>query len=285
MKQQFSIMLVITVLLLMVLIPVFSLAETIVVIDDDFEATSVFTTRTTYFDPIFHTSEVKQQSSGNHVWRLSIGDGASTGDLSVACYTKDYNSYIFPSNAADITYEADIWIVNNNQMPGDVYYGMNFGYQDRIMRLRFSWDTKKIQYQWTTGTNTVVLPQTFASGTWHSVKIVYHTSSKTCDIYIDDIVQSMGYSTVISTDSNVSVGGYNPLIKFNLFTKTSALPLSLNNPIRVNFDNVKVSYTLEETPATGDNSSMVLLASTLLIVITGAFLITWIIKKMRIKNL
>jgi len=280
MKKRLSGILFAITICILFLIPARTLAETITILSDDFESTpSAFTHRTKNFDPTYHMSKVIQQGSGNHVWQLSIGNGATTGCKCVECYTEKYSSYVFPSNVVDITYEADVWIVNNNRMPDQVYYGMNFGYKNRIMRLRFSWDRKNILYQWTTGNNEVALPQSFTSGKWHSVKVVYHTSSETCDIYIDGIVQSLGYSTVEWTDSNVSVNGHNPLIKFNLLTKTSKVPLVLNKSIRANFDNVRVSYTPEVAPMTGDDSNVFLWLAILLVSVSGAVLLTRSITK------
>ena len=279
MKYRLSAFAVVIVACALFLVPASSLAETITILNEDFESSPyVFTTNLKTYNPAYHTSGVFLKSSGNHTWLLTMGNGTTIGYRALECYTENFSSYVFPSNAINITYEADIWIVNNNQMPDQVFYGMNFGYQDRIMRLRFSWDSKEILYQWQTGNTSVPLPQAFTYGRWYSVKIVYHTSSKTCDIYIDDIIQSLGFSTVQWTDNNVSVNGHNPLIKFNLVTKTTNVPLVLNNPFRVNFDNIKVYYT-QEAPVTGDNSRIVLWISILLISVTVVILLIRIIKK------
>lgn len=285
MKTRLSSILVAIAICMVLLVPASALAETITVLNDDFESTtSYFTKRTTNFSSTYQTSEIKLQTSSNHVWQLAIGDGASTDYRCVECYTENYNSYIFPSNAVDITYEADVWIVNNNRMPDQVFIGMNFGYQNRIMRLRFSWDTKEILYQWTTGNHEVALTQSFVYGRWHSIKVIYHTASQTCDIYVDGIPQSLGYSTVEWTDSNVSVNGHNPLIKFNLLTKTTTLPLSLVKPIRANFDNVKVYYTQESAPMTGDNSRTGLWLAILLLSVTGTFVLVRFLQKKRVSE-
>ncbi len=280
MKNRYAAIFTAMILCFLILAPVGSLADTITILNDDFESTpSDFVKRTTNFDPLYHTSEIIQTSAINHVWQLSMGNGVTTGYRAVECNTKDYNSYIFPSNAQEVTYEADVWIVNNNMMPEKVFIGMNFGYRNRIMRIRFSCDTKEILYQWTTGNIEVPLQQAFAYGRWYHVKVVYHTASERCDVYINGIVQSLGFSTVTWTDANVSVNGYNPLMKFNLVTTTTTLPLVLNNPIKANFDNAKVSYTVPAAPVTGDNSRLGLWISVLMLSVAGAALVTWILKK------
>ena len=282
MKNKIAGVFIAITLCIMILVPASSLAETITVLSEDFESSpSTFVRRTTNFNPLYNTSEIIQASAKNRVWQIALGEGATTGYLSVAGYTENYDSYIIPSNAEDVIYEADVWIVNNNQMPDKVLIGMNFGYRDRIMRIRFLCDTKEILYQWITGKSEVSLSQTFAYGKWNKVKVVYHTASETCDVYINGIVQLLGFSTVTWTDANVSVNGHNPLMKFNLNTKTNALPLEINKPVKANFDNAKVSYIRQAVPPTGDTSHLGLWIIIVILSVAGTSLLTWIIRNRR----